>query len=61
MVIVKLSKCILVWSEKEFLNHLNKNPDFFERGIKNGKYYKRREANERRKERRIYRDNRRNA
>jgi len=61
MVVVKLRKCTLVWYEDEFVTFLQKNPDFFERGIKNGKWYIRGEKEKERAERdyeRIYRSHR---
>jgi len=55
MVIVKLRKMTLVWDENEFISFLQRNPDFLERGIKNGKYHIRREKEEKREERQFER------
>lgn len=51
MVVVKLLKVTLVWNEAEFIAFMQSNPEFFTRGIKNGKHYLRGIANEQRQER----------
>jgi len=49
MVIVKLPKQLLVWSETEFYDMLSRNPDFHTAGIKRGKWYIRAQREEVRK------------
>jgi len=43
-VIIKLPGTVLVYSVGDFLRFINADPTFFAKGIKGGKWHKRREA-----------------